>query len=195
MWLARDSRTVHNSITPARGGHSIRQHPTRTTKKRLEVLLPFLAQRSLRCTQACFPATAHTGRFSLLCCQPEALFVSVAARTPLFTGRYPCGVHARPGHTISALSQDIHRRTAVHQPSSRLGDRRTLTHPAAYVIKMGGRLILTTHSALGGRNLANFSWAPVIDGVEIYFPRLFVYIELWTRRYFTHASTVLAQDL
>ena len=131
MWLARDSRTVHNSITPARGGHSIRQHPTRTTKKRLEVLLPFLAQRSLRCTQACFPATAHTGQFSLLCCQPEALFVSVATRTPLFTERHPCGVRARLGHAISVPHQDIHQITAVHLPSPRLGDRGTLTPPAA----------------------------------------------------------------
>jgi len=71
-------------------------------KKRLGVLLLFLAQRSPHGTQACFPATAHTGQFSLLCCQPEALFVSVATRTSLFTERYPCGVRARLGHTISA---------------------------------------------------------------------------------------------
>ena len=102
-------------------------------KKRLGVFLLLLAQRSLHGSQACFPATAHTGQFSLLCCQPEALFVSVATRTPPFTERHPCGVRARSGHAVSAPHQDIHQITEIHLPSPRLGDRRTPTLPADYV--------------------------------------------------------------
>ena len=86
--------------------HSRCARDNKAAKMRLGVLLSFRAQRSLRVTQACCPATAHTERFSLLCCQPEALFVSVATRTSLLTLGYPCRVHARQGHTIS-----VQRRT------------------------------------------------------------------------------------
>jgi hypothetical protein len=64
---------------------------------------------SLLATQACYPATAHTERFSLLCCQPEALFVSIATRTPQLTLGNPCWVHARQGHAISVPYRTLPR--------------------------------------------------------------------------------------
>ena len=80
------------------------------TKKRLGVLLSYRGKRSLLATQACYPATAHTERFSLLCCQPEALFVSIATRTPQLTPGNPCWVHARQGHAISVPYRTLPRK-------------------------------------------------------------------------------------
>ena len=57
-------------------------------------------QRSLQATQVCFPATADSAQFCLLCCQPGPIPVSLAARTSQLTPWCPCRLSAWPGQTI-----------------------------------------------------------------------------------------------
>ena len=69
--------------------------------KRLGVLPPWAAQRALVSTQACYPTTVRAGRFSLLCFQPEAMLVSVAARTCQLPSAHPCRAPTWQGHAIN----------------------------------------------------------------------------------------------
>ena len=85
-------------------------------KKRLGVSSPWAAQRALVCTQACYPATVNAGRFSLLCFQPEAMLVSVAARTCQLPSAHPCRAPTWQGHAINMLR----RPCAVRRQSTNL---------------------------------------------------------------------------
>ena len=101
-------------------------------KKRLGVLQPVGAQGDPVCTQACCPATVRTEWFALLCCQPQAVPTSSAARTCPLPRTRPCeSVHlVRTRHR--RVSRAMYTQTAVHQPSPRSGDRRPRHLPANY---------------------------------------------------------------
>ena len=81
-------------------------------------------------TQARCPSTVLTGRFSLLCFQPEALLDSLAARTSLATERHPCGMGTWRGRSINVLSATSRNWFMIHQPSPHMGDRHARPHPA-----------------------------------------------------------------
>ena len=57
-------------------------------------------QRSLQATQVCFPATADSAQFYLLCCQPGSVPTSLSARTSQLSLWCPCRLSAWPGQTI-----------------------------------------------------------------------------------------------
>ena len=92
MSVFRDGGVCNGAGQNRRGG-----------KKRLGVSPPWAAQRALVCTQACCPTTVHAGRFSLLCFQPEAILVSVAARTCQLPSAHPCRAPTWQGHAIDML--------------------------------------------------------------------------------------------
>lgn len=64
---------------------------------------PSAWQRSLHCILAQCPTTAGSAQFCLLCCQPEPVPRSLAARLPQFTLRDPCRLPAWLGSAINML--------------------------------------------------------------------------------------------
>ena len=81
-------------------------------------------------TQARCPSTVLTGRFSLLCFQPEALLDSLAARTSRTTVRYPCGMGTWRGRSINVPSATSRNWFVIHQPRPHLGYRHARPHPS-----------------------------------------------------------------
>ena len=81
-------------------------------------------------TQARCPSTAPRGRFSLLCCQPEALLASLAARTSRATKRCPYGLGTWRGRTINVACAASRNWFAIHQPSPHSGYSAKLLTPA-----------------------------------------------------------------
>ena len=69
-------------------------------------------QRPLHSVLVCFPTTASSAQFCLLCCQPEPVPRSLAARMSQLTPRDPCRLLAWSGQTIntgySACSVPLH---------------------------------------------------------------------------------------
>ena len=57
-------------------------------------------QRSLHSTLGCFPTTAGSAQFCLLCCQPEPFPESLPARPPSLTRRCPCSLPVWSGQPI-----------------------------------------------------------------------------------------------
>ena len=57
-------------------------------------------QRSLHSTLGCFPTTAGSAQFCLLCCQPEPVPESLPARPPPLTRGCPCRLPVWSGQSI-----------------------------------------------------------------------------------------------
>ena len=57
-------------------------------------------QRSLYSTLDCFPTTAGSAQFCLLCCQPEPVPESLPARPPSLTRGCPCRLPVWSGQSI-----------------------------------------------------------------------------------------------
>ena len=81
-------------------------------------------------TQARYPSTVLTGRFSLLCFQPEALLDSLAARSSRATERYPCGMGTWRGRSINVPNATSRNWFIIHQPRPHLGYRHARPHPS-----------------------------------------------------------------
>ena len=60
-------------------------------------------QRSLYSTLGCFPTTAGSAQFCLLCCQPEPVPESLPARPPSLTRRCPCSLPVWLGQPIDMV--------------------------------------------------------------------------------------------
>ena len=60
----------------------------------------YLLQRFLHSTLDCFPTTAGSAQFCLLCCQPEPVPESLPARPPSLTRRCPCSLPVWSGQSI-----------------------------------------------------------------------------------------------
>ena len=86
-------------------------------------------------TQARCPSTVPSGRFSLLCFQPEALLASLAARTSRVTRRCPCGLGTWRGRAINAACAASRNWFTIHQSSPRLGNSAALLGPAVLVCR------------------------------------------------------------
>ena len=60
----------------------------------------YLLQRFLHSTLDCFPTTAGSAQFCLLCCQPEPVPESLPARPPPLTRGCPCRLPVWSGQSI-----------------------------------------------------------------------------------------------
>ena len=93
-------------------------------------------QRSLHFILIHFPTTAGSAQFCLLCCQPEPIPGTLAARKHLLTQRVPCRlpVWSRMNHLHEvqdmASSPTLHRQVHMAQVETRKNATKTRTGPS-----------------------------------------------------------------
>ena len=76
-------------------------------------------QRFLYSTLDCFPTTAGSAQFCLLCCQPEPFPESLPARPPSLTRRCPCSLPVWLGQSIHMVHRTYRspRHSISHTPT------------------------------------------------------------------------------
>ena len=96
--------------------HSIKM---RLSKQKGRSCVVSLLQRLLPPTQGCFPATAGSAQFCLLCCQPEPVPESLPARPPSLTRRCPCSLPVWLGQPIHMVHRTYSspQHSASHTPT------------------------------------------------------------------------------
>ena len=101
----------------------------------------YLHQRSVHLILIHFPTTAGSAQFCLLCCQPEPIPGTLAARKPLLTPRVPCRlpVWSRMNHLHEL--QDIASLPTLHRQ----------VHVAQERVPNDRRLFLSTKFEIGAQ--------------------------------------------
>ena len=92
----------------------------KSSSKKLAAVVPLSPlQRFLCSTLGCFPTTAGSAQFCLLCCQPEPVPESLPARPPSLSRRCPCSLpvwSGQPIHMVHRTYTDP-RHSVSHTPT------------------------------------------------------------------------------
>ena len=137
--IAHSGQQVDNSSEAARSAHHCAStvpigHRNRSIPIKGWSCAACPLQRFLYSTLGCFPTTAGSAQFCLLCCQPEPVPESLPARPPSLTRGCPCSLpvwfgqpihmacrtYSSPQHSISYTpTRGTERRDAPQMPSAR----------------------------------------------------------------------------
>ena len=104
LWLTADMGLMLSDDKPhkiiPKSPDTFKSHVQKWSRKKRWSDVSCPQQRSLQATQVCFPATADSAQFYLLCCQPGSVPTSLSARTSQLSLWCPCRLSAWPGQTI-----------------------------------------------------------------------------------------------